>query len=125
VCPGNRESAGKRSSGKTGRGSRWLRTALVQAAWAAIKVKDSHLAAVYRRLVGRRGKQKAIMAVAHRLLVAIYHMLKERVPYREIGAAPLNDQAKRKLAERMQRQLERLGFTVHVDPVELTAPQPA
>jgi transposase len=123
VCPGNRESAGKRYSVKTGRGSRWLRTALVQAAWAAIKVKDSHLAAVYRRLVGRRGKQKAIMAVAHRLLVAIYHMLKERVPYREIGTTPPSDQAKRKLAERMQRQLERLGFTVHVEPASLPAPQ--
>ncbi len=124
VCPGNRESAGKRYSGTTGRGSRWLRTALVQAAWAAIKVKDSHLAAVYRRLVGRRGKQKAIMAVAHRLLVAIYHMLKDRVPYREIGTTPPSEPAKRKLAERMQRQLERLGFTVHVERTALPAPQP-
>ena len=106
-----------------GRGSRWLRPALVQPAWAAIKVNDSHLAAVYRRLVGRRGKQKAIMAVAHRLLVAIYHMLKERVPYREIGTTPPSEQAKRKLAERMQRQLERLGFTVHVEPASLPAPQ--
>ena len=124
VCPGNRESAGKRYSGATGRGSRWLRTALVQAAWAAIKVKDSHLAAVYRRLVGRRGKQKAIMAVAHRLLVAIYHMLKDRVPYREIGTAPPSEQAKRKQAERMQRQLEHLGFTVHLEPAPPPIPQP-
>jgi transposase len=123
VCPGNRESAGKRYSGAAGRGSRWLRTALVQAAWAAIKVKDSHLAAVYRRLVGRRGKQKAIMAVAHRLLVAIYHMLKDRVPYREIGTTPPSEQAKRKQAERMQRKLEHLGFTVHLEPAAPPAPQ--
>jgi transposase len=115
VCPGNHESAGKRYSGKTGKGSRWLRTALVQAAWAAVKVKDSHLAAVYRRLVVRRGKQKAIMAVAHRLLVAIYHMLKDRVPYREIGTAPPSEPAKRKLAERMQRRLENLGYTVRLE----------
>ena len=116
VCPGNNESAGKRRSGKMGKGSQWLRTALVQAAWAAIKVKDSHLAAVYRRLVVRLGKQKAIMAVAHRLLVAIYHMLKDRVPYREIGTAPPSASAKRKLAERMQRKIEDLGFTVKLEP---------
>ncbi len=75
VCPGNRQSGGKRYSSRTGKGSRWLRPVLVQAAWAAIRVKDSHLATVYRRLVVRLGTQKAIMAVAHRLLVAIYHML--------------------------------------------------
>jgi transposase len=121
VCPGNHESAGKRTSSKTGKASRWLRTALVQAAWAAAKVKDSHLAAVYRRLAARRGKQRAIMAVAHRLLVAIYHMLKERVPYREIGTAPVPEPAKRKRAERMQRQIEQLGYTVHLEPVGAAA----
>ncbi len=122
VCPGNHESAGKRHSSTTGKGSRWIRTALVQAAWAAVKVKDSHLAAVYRRLAVRRGKQKAIMAVAHRLLVAIYHMLKERVPYREIGTAPPSETAKRKLAERMQRKIEQLGYTATLEPA---APVPA
>ncbi len=114
VCPGNHESAGKRHSGKTGKGSRWMRTASVQAAWAAVKVKDSHLAAVYRRLAVRRGKHKAIMAVAHRLLVAIYHMLKERMPYREIGTAPQSETAKRKVVERLQRQIEKLGYTAEV-----------
>jgi transposase len=112
VCPGNHESAGKRYSSRTGKGSRWLRTALVQGAWAAIKVKESHLAAVYRRLVVRLGAQKAIMAVAHRMLVAIYHMLKDRVPYRERGAAPQSEPARRKLAQRMQRKIEDLGFKV-------------
>ncbi len=121
VCPGNHESAGKRSSGKTGKGSRWLRTALVQAAWGAVKVKDSHLAAVYRRLAVRRGKQKAIMAVAHRLLVAIYHMLKDRVPYREIGTAPPSETAKRKLAERLQRRLANLGYTARLEQTTATA----
>ncbi len=122
VCPGNRQSGGKRYSGRTGQGRRWLRPVLVQAAWAAIKVKDSHLAAVYRRLVVRLGKQKAIMAVAHRLLVAIYHMLKDRVPYREIGTTPPSETTKRKLAERMQRKLEALGYTVRLEP---TASVPA
>jgi len=121
VCPGNNESAGKRKPSTTGKGSRWLRTALVQAAWAAVRVKASHLAAVYRRLAVRRGKQKAIMAVAHRLIVAIYHMLKDRVPYREIGTTPPSDTAKRQLMKRMQRKMEGLGFTVHVSP----APAPA
>lgn len=121
VCPGNHESAGKRSSGKTGKGSRWLRTALVQAAWGAVKVKDSHLAAVYRRLAVRRGKQKAIMAVAHRLLVAIYHMLKDRVPYREIGTAPPSETAKRKLVERLQRRLANLGYTARLEQTTATA----
>ena len=125
VCPGNHESAGKRHSSKTGKGSRWIRTALVQAAWAAVKVKDSHLAAVYRRLAVRRGKQKAIMAVAHRLLVSIYHMLKERVPYREIGAAPQSEPAKRKVVERLQRQIERLGYTAKVTAADVPALQAA
>ncbi len=121
VCPGNHESAGKRKSSKTGTASRWLRTALVQAAWAATKVKDTHLAAVYRRLAVRRGKQRAIMAVAHRLLVAFYHMLKDRVPYREIGTAPLPEPVKRKYAERLQRQIEHLGFAVHLEPTGTVA----
>jgi transposase len=121
VCPGNHESAGKRKSSKTGTASRWLRTALVQAAWAATKVKDTHLAAVYRRLAVRRGKQRAIMAVAHRLLVAIYHMLKDRVPYREIGTMPVPEPVKRKRVERLQRQIEHLGFAVHLEPAGAVA----
>ncbi len=125
VCPGNHESAGKRHSSKTGKGSRWIRTALVQAAWAAVKVKDTHLAAVYRRLAARRGKQKAIMAVAHRLLVAIYHMLKDRVPYREIGATAQSEPAKRKVVERLQRQIEKLGYTAEVKAIAEPALQPA
>ncbi len=125
VCPGNDESAGKRHSSKTGKGSRWIRTALVQAAWAAVKVKDTHLAAVYRRLAARRGKQKAIMAVAHRLLVAIYHMLKDRVPYREIGATAQSEPAKRKVVERLQRQIEKLGYTAEVKAIAEPALQPA
>ena len=116
LAPGNHESGGKRYSGKTGKGSRWLRSALVQAAHAAVKVKDAHLAAVYHRLVVKRGKKKAIIAVAHRLLVAIYHMLKHREPYREIGTAPPSEPAKRKLAERLQRRIEKLGYAVHLEP---------
>ncbi len=120
VSPGNHESGGKRYSGKTGRGSRWLRSALVQAAPAAVKVQGSHVAAVYQRLKARRGKKKAIIAVAHRLLVAIYHMLKHREPYREVGTAPQSEQAKRQLVERMQRRIEQLGYTVSLEPTTST-----
>ncbi|HEV2126649.1 MAG TPA: IS110 family transposase [Chloroflexota bacterium] len=125
VSPGNHESGGKRYTGKTGRGSRWIRSALVQAAHAAVRTKDSHLAAVYRRLVVRRGHKKAIMAVAHRLLVAIYYMLKHREPYREVGAAPRSNHAKRRLVERMQRRIEQLGYTVKLEAVTPPAAQAA
>jgi len=73
VCPGNHESAGKRKSGKTTKGNRWLRSALSQSAWAASRKKNSYFQAQYRRLAGRRGKKRAIVAVAHSLLTIIYH----------------------------------------------------
>jgi transposase len=116
VCPGNHASGGKRYRGKTGQGGRWLRSALVQAAWAAVKVKESQLNAVFRRLAVRRGKQQAMMAVAHRLLVAISHLLKDRVPYREIGRAPLSEPARQKRAAHLQRQIEQLGYTISLQP---------
>jgi len=121
VCPGNNESAGKRRSGATGQGNRWLRSVLVQAAWAAVKVKDSHLAAVYHRLAGRRGGKKAIVAVAHRILVAAYYMLRDHVPYREPGAPPGDAQRKANLLSRMLKRLEHLGYTVRLEPIEAMA----
>jgi len=81
VAPGTNESAGKRYSGATGHGNLWLRTAIVQAAWAAVRVKKSYLSSVYHRIAGRRGARRAIFAVAHRMLTAIYHMLTHREPF--------------------------------------------
>ena len=121
VCPGNHESAGKRGSAKTGQGNRWLRSVLVQAAWAAVKVKDSHLAGVYHRLAGRRGVKRAIMAVAHRILVAAYYMLREQAPYREPGAPPANEERKANLLGRMLKRIEKLGYTVSLEPIEAVA----
>ena len=121
VCPGNNESAGKRRSGATGQGKRWLRTVVVQAAWAAVKVKDSHLASVYHRLAGRRGVKKAIMAVAHRILVAAYYMLREQEPYREPGAPPADGQRKVQVLNRMVKRIEKLGYTVSLEPIEAVA----
>jgi transposase len=121
VCPGNHESAGKRRSGKTGPGNRWLRSVLVQAAWAAVKVKDSHLASVYHRLAGRRGVKRAILAVAHRILVAAYYVLRDRVPYREPGAPPVDAQRKAQVLTRMLKRIEKLGYTVRLEPIDAVA----
>jgi transposase len=118
VCPGNNESAGKKKSGKTRHGNKWLRAALVQAARAAVRQKDSYFAALYRRLVVRRGDQKAIVAVAHSLLVTIYHMLRNDTDYTDLGANYFvkrnNEAAKR----RSIKELERLGYKVTLEPVD-------
>jgi transposase len=121
VCPGNHESAGKRRSGKTGQGNRWLRSVLVQAAWAAVKVKDSHLATLYHRLAGRRGVKRAILAVAHRILVAAYYVLREQVPYREPGAPPADERRKAQVLSRMLKRIEKLGYTVRLEPLGASA----
>jgi transposase len=86
LCPGNNESAGKRRSGKTTKGSQWLRTALVQVAWAASHTKDTIFSACYQRWVKRMGKKKALVALAHKILVVIWHLLKKATEYRERSA---------------------------------------
>jgi transposase len=83
VCPGNHESAGKRRSGKTTKGSRWLRAMLVQVAWAASHTKETTFGATYRRWAKRMGKKKALIAVGHKILVVAYHLLKDATDYRE------------------------------------------
>ncbi len=117
ICPGNHESAGKHTSGKTRQGNRWLRTALTQAALAAIRVKDSRLAARYRRVMRHRGHKKAVVAVAHTILVIIYHLLKNHVPYRELGAAYIEQRDREQATRRHVKQLERLGHRVILEPV--------
>jgi transposase len=115
MCPGNNESAGKRKSGKTGKGSRYLRAALVQAAWAASHQKDSYLSAQYRRMVKRMGKKKALVAVAHSLLVIIYHVLKERTEYKDLGGDYFERRDVEKQRKRLIKQLESLGLKVTVE----------
>lgn len=87
LCPGNRESGGKRISGKTRKGNRYIRRVLCQSAWGASHKKDSHLSAFYRRVRNRRGEQKAIMALAHQLLVILFHVIRDGTVYRELGHA--------------------------------------
>jgi transposase len=86
VCPGNNESAGKRKTGKTGHGNPWLRDTLVEAAWGATRTKDTYLAAQYHRLAARRGAKRAIMAVAHSILIIVYSLLRNGGEYRELGS---------------------------------------
>ena len=86
VCSDNNQSAGKRYHGKTRKGNKTLKSMLVQCAKAASRVKGSYFAAQYQRIAARRGKNRATMAVAHSMLIAIYHVLKEGVPFRDLGA---------------------------------------
>jgi transposase len=88
MCPGNNETAGKRKSGKTTKGSQWLRTTLVQAAWAASHTKETVFAAAYRRWAKRLGKKKALIALGHKILVVAYTLLKCGTEYRELWAPP-------------------------------------
>lgn len=116
MCPGNKESAGKRRSGQTRKGNRYLRVALVQAAWAASRTKESYLRAQYQRLMKRRGKKKALVAVGHSLLVIIWHVLKERTNYQELGGDYFARRDEEKRQQRLIQQLEALGLKVTVEP---------
>jgi transposase len=121
MCPGNNESAGKRKSGKTTKGSAYLRAALTQAAWAASCTKQTYLSAQYQRLYKRLGRKKALVAVGHSLLVIIYHVLDKRAGYRELGGNyfdTLHVEAQRK---RLLRKLESLGVKVTVAAVSEAA----
>jgi transposase len=115
MCPGNNESAGKRKSGKTRKGSRSLRVALVQAAWAATHTKGTYLSAQYRRLVKRKGRKKALVAVGHSLLVMIYHILERKESYKELGGDYFDKQQTKGQCLRLVRQLEALGMKVAVE----------
>lgn len=116
VVPGNDESAGKRRSSRARQGNRVLRTVLVQAAHAASKTKHTYLAAQYHRLAARRGKKKAILAVAHSILVIAYHLMLRQEPYRELGADYFDKIRPEQKARRHIRELERLGFSVVIQP---------
>jgi transposase len=121
MCPGNNESAGKRKSGKTTKGSRYLRAALVQAAWAATHQKGTYLAAQYKRLVRRMGKKKALIAVGHSILVMVYHILQTRTPYQELGGDYFDQRNGDRQRKRLIRQLESLGLKVTVEEIKEAA----
>ena len=117
VAPGNDESAGKQRSGKTRKGNRALRAGLTQLAHAAVRTKGTYLSAMYHRLAARRGKKRAILAVAHAIVVSAFHMLSRNEPYRELGANYLDEHRRHHLVDRLARRIERLGYQVSLQPV--------
>jgi transposase len=112
ICSGNNESAGKRKSGATGHGNRWLRSILVQVAWAASHKKNSYFQAQYRRLAGRRGKKKAIVAVAHSILTVTYHILKFERAYKDLGGDYFDRISRDRIRRYHIKRLESLGYNV-------------
>jgi len=118
VCPGNNESAGKRRSGRTRKGNQWLRSALIQMAWAASRTKNTYLSVHFQRLSARRGAKRAAVAVSHSLLVIIYNVLTRRTPYQDLGADYLDRRNEERLTRRLIARLERLGHKVTIEPRE-------
>jgi transposase len=121
ICPGNNESAGKCLSGKPRKGSAWLRRSLCQAAWAASHTKETYLAARFHRLAARKGKKRAIVAVAPTILVSRYHLLKNKQPYRELGADFLDRRHAENIKRYLLKRVERLGLQVTVRSSENAA----
>jgi transposase len=114
MCPGQNESAGKRRSGKTRKGNRYLRTALIQSALAATRKKNSALQARYHRVKRHRGHKKAVVAVGHQMLEIAYYIMRDSVAYLELGADYLDRRHTERAARRHVRQLEALGFQVTI-----------
>jgi len=121
LAPGNNESAGKRYSGKTRPGNAALCTTLVLAANAAARSKNTYLAAQYNRLAARRGKKKAIVALAHSILVAVYYILSRREPYRDLGGNYFDERKRESVTNRLVRRLEKLGYAVALEPTCISA----
>jgi transposase len=116
MCPGNEESAGKRRKRRITPGNRWLKRTLVQAAWAASHTKNSYLASQYRRLVGRRGKKRALIAVGHSILVILYYLLKEGRQYADLGTDFFDRLEPQRLTRYYVKRLQHLGHKVTLEP---------
>ncbi len=122
VAPGNNERAGRQRSGRTRTGNAWLQTALVQAAHGAARMRGTALAAKYQRVAARRGAKRAIMAVAHRLLIIAYHVIARREPYRELGADYLERRHAPATVDRLVRRLQQLGVAVTTTDIGSAVP---
>lgn len=120
LCPGNNESAGKHKSGKTRKGDRWLKRSLIEAAWAVSHTKATYLNTLYHRVARRRGKKKAAVAVSHAILVMAYHMLKNHIPYQELGADYFDLLNANHVKNHFVHRLECLGFKVSLEPIAAT-----
>jgi len=121
LCPGNAESAGKRFSGRTRKGDRYLRRMLVQNAWVAAHMKDCFLAALFSRMAARKGMKKAALAVAHRILIIAYYLIRDGHMYREAGGDYFDRLHPERIAKKLTRRLQRIGFEVVVTPGSASA----
>jgi transposase len=116
LCPGNKQSGGKRLSGRTTKGNRWLRAVLGEVAWNIARSRGTYLHAQYQRIARRRGKQKAALAVAHSVVVIAYHLLAEGRPYADLGADYFDKLDATRLERHHVRRLEQLGYKVELTP---------
>jgi len=121
MSPGNNESAGKRKSGRTTKGNKWLQSILVECAQAAGHTKDTYLGAQYHRLAGRKGSQRAAVAVGHSILEAAFFIIRDKVPYKELGANHFDQINKKHLTRYHLRKLESLGYKVELEELPLAA----
>jgi transposase len=112
ICPGNHESAGKRKTGKTRKGNTWLKPVLTECGWGAGRARRTYLGAQYARLGQRRGKKKAVLAVGHSILVSVYHILRDGVPYHDLGPEHFDRLATARLTRHYVQRLEQLGHRV-------------
>ncbi len=114
MCPGTNESAGKKKSARIIQGNQYIKPMLVECAWAASHVKDCYLRSKYESLIARRGKKRALIAVGHKILIAVYYILKNKVPYNDLGYNYLNERRKRNQDQSYLDKLKNLGYTVQI-----------
>jgi transposase len=121
LCPGNNESGGKQLAGRTRKGNPWLRSALVEAAHAAVRTKGSYFGVQFRRIASRRGAKRALIAVAHTLLTIIYYLLTRGCAYADLGTTFFDQQDRRRTERRLVSRLQQLGYRVSLQPLASTA----
>lgn len=121
MCPGNNESAGKRRTGRTRKGSPWLRHCLIEAAHGAAHTKNKYLSSQYHRLAARRGKKKALVAVGHSILVIVYHLLTRKQPYSDLGANYFDERDRQAVTKRCLNRLQKLGYKVTLEQLSMAA----
>jgi transposase len=121
MCPGNNESAGKRRSGRTRKGSPWLRHCLVEAAHGAAHTKNRYLSSQYHRLAARRGKKKALLAVGHSILVIAYHLLTRKQAYCDLGANYFDQRDRQAVTRRCVNRLQKLGYQISLEKLQMAA----
>ena len=121
MCPGNSESADKRRSGRTRKGSPWLRHCLVEAAHGAAHTKNKYLRSQYHRIAARRGKKKALLAVGHSILVIAYHLLTRKQAYAELGANYFDERDRQAVTKRCVNRLQKLGYQITLEKLQMAA----